>query len=91
MFLRAIPAGQPTWSSPTSLAHIGTYRALSCWAPVRLSSAGSRAAREVGPASVADHGVARQELGHPSCDEFGALDVQEMSDALDRALLDVRE
>jgi hypothetical protein len=35
--------------------------------------------------------VARQELGHRSCDRLGALDVQEMSDAVDGAILDVRE
>lgn len=43
------------------------------------------------PASVAGHGVAPQELGHPSCDGLGTLDVQEMADAIDRAVLDVRE
>ena len=43
------------------------------------------------PASVAGHGVVPQELGHSSCDGLGTLDVQEMADAIDRAVLDVRE
>jgi hypothetical protein len=54
---------------------LGSRAGLQCWAP----------------ASVAGHGVAPQELGHPSCDGFGTLDVQEMADAIDRAVLDVRE
>ncbi len=41
--------------------------------------------------SVAGHGVVPQELGHRSCDGLGTLDVEEMADAIDRALLDVRE
>ena len=53
---------------------------------------GSRAGPQCwAPASVAGHGVAPQELGHPSCDGFGTLDVQEMADAIDRAVLDMRE
>ena len=40
-------------------------------------------------ASVARHGVAPKELGPPSCDGLGAPDVQEMPDAVDRALVDV--
>lgn len=43
------------------------------------------------PALFASHGVAPQEFGHRLCDGFGTLDVQEMADAIDRAVLDVRE
>ena len=63
-------------------ARYGTHRGRPrepCWPAV------------LDPASVAGHGVAPQELGHPSCDGFGTLDVQEMADAIDRAVLDVRE
>ena len=52
---------------------------------------GAALARKLGPSSVAGHGVARQELGHPSCDGLGALDVQEMPDTVDRVDFLVRE
>ena len=37
------------------------------------------------------HGVSRQELRHRSSDGLGTLDLQEMTRAFDRAVLDVRE
>ena len=36
------------------------------------------------------HGVSPEELGNPSSDGLGALNVQEMPDAIDHAVLDVR-
>jgi hypothetical protein len=38
-----------------------------------------------------EHRVSPEELRHCSSDGLGTLDVQEMADAADRALLDVRE
>jgi hypothetical protein len=40
---------------------------------------------------VAGHGVSLQELGHGLRYGLGALDLQEMANAVDRELLDVRE
>ena len=42
-------------------------------------------------ASLGSHGVARQELRHRSSDGLGTLDVQEMADTFDGAILDLWE
>ena len=43
------------------------------------------------PLSVADQRLAREELAHLFCDGLGTLDVEEMADIVDVAVLDIRE
>jgi hypothetical protein len=69
----------------------GWFRLFSGCRPAPGDLSAAVLARGVDLASLGGHRVVRQEFRHRSSDGLGTLDVQEMADTLDGAVLDLRE